>query len=185
MTPSVSATATSRLLLLAGASSRCSPSSSKSPSRSSYSSYWWIGCATSHLLHRLDPEHRQPGGDDERHSPHQRKTRPGQIGIRRYQKPECRVVLALRPQQVELRRDILQKEGDTVRFVDLGGAPDDARPAREQPNQAEFRGISKPVERGIRQRRVAQLGSRKQLRRMPHYRGGAGMRVLHIKDRIV
>jgi len=56
---------------------------------------------------------------------------------------------------VELRRDILQKEGDTVRFVGLGGARDDARPAREQPNQAEFRGISKLVERRIRQRTAA------------------------------
>src|SRR6187455_1496046 len=97
MTPSVSAIASSRLLPHVGASSRWSPTSSKPPSCSSYSSYWWIGCATSHLLHRLDPEHRQPRGNDERHSPHQRKTRPGQIGIRRYQKPECRVVLALRP----------------------------------------------------------------------------------------
>src|SRR4051812_14550086 len=97
MTPSVSAAATSRPLLLAGASSPCSPSSSNSPSCSSYPSYWGTGCATPHPPPRLAPEPRQPGGDDERHSPPQRKTRPGQIGIRRYQKPECRVVLALRP----------------------------------------------------------------------------------------
>ena len=118
----------------------------------------WTGCATSHLLHRLDPEHRQPRGDDERHPPHQRKTRPGQIRIRRDQKRKCRVVLALGPQQVELRRDFLQKKGDAVRLVRLGGALDDAAASPRAAESAPSSGrIGEPVERRLRQRRVAQL----------------------------
>ena len=57
---------------------------------------------------------------------------------------------------MELRRDILQKKRDTVRFVGFGGARDDTGPAREQPKQIEFRRIGDSAERRLRQRRVTQ-----------------------------
>ena len=72
-------------------------------------------------------------------------------------KRKCRLVLALGPQQVELRRDFLQIKGDAVRLVRLGGALDEARPAREQADQRQFARIGEPVERRRRQRRIGQL----------------------------
>ena len=44
----------------------------------------------------------------------------GQFGIGGENKTQCRLVLAFVPQPVKLRGDILEIEGDTVRFVRLG-----------------------------------------------------------------
>ena len=65
------------------------------------------------------------------------------------------------------------------------GEIDDARPAGEQSNQRQFERISEPPERRLCELRVGHLLARQQLHRMPHDRGGARMRVLHIEDRVV
>ncbi len=110
-----------------------------------------------HLLDRLDADDGEPGGDDDGDAAHQREPRAGQRRVGGENKAQCRLVPALVPQQVELRRDLLQIERDAVRLVRLGRALDEPRPLRQLANQRELGRIGEPVERRLGQRRVGQI----------------------------
>ncbi len=86
---------------------------------------------------------------------------------------------------MELCRHLLQEEGDTVRLVRFGGAFDDPRPARQQPDQSQFQRVVEPVERCRGERRVIEPRVWKLLGGVAHDRSRAGMRVLHVENRIV
>ena len=89
------------------------------------------------------------------------QARAGQRRVGGENEAQRRIVLALGPQQVELRRDLLQIEGDAVRLVRLGRALDEARPAGELADQRELGRLGEPVERRRGQRRIGSSARRK------------------------
>src|SRR5205823_10954559 len=116
--------------------------------------------ATLHLVDRVDPKHLQTRGNDQRDRTHQSEACARQLWIPPDEETQRRLVLALGPQQMELRRDILKKKGDAVRLMRLGGGLDDARPAREQANQRQFERIFETRERRVRERCIGQFLAR-------------------------
>ena len=75
----------------------------------------------------------------------QSQARAGQLRVRRQDKAQSRLVLALVPQHVELRGDFLEIEGDAVRLVCLGGSLDQPRPTGELANQGDLGGVREPL----------------------------------------
>ena len=108
----------------------------------------------SHLLDRLDADHGEAAGDDDCDAAYESEPSRVSIGSEVENKPQRRLVATLVPQHVELGRNLLQIEGDTVRLVRLGGAFDQPRPQRQLANSAPSSAeVGEPVERGFGQRR--------------------------------
>src|SRR4029077_17716071 len=81
---------------------------------------------TLHFVHRFDPKHLQTRGNDQRDRTHQSEARAGQLRTPPAEETQRRLVLALGPQKVKLRRDLLQEKCDAMRLMRLGGALDNA-----------------------------------------------------------
>src|SRR5215469_12210109 len=143
------------------------------------------GTTSSHLLHRFDPEHGEPRGQNNRDAADERQPCVGQFAIGSKNKAQRRFVLALVPQHMEFRGDFLEIEGYTVRLMRLGCGFDQTRPTGEQANQGNFRRVREPVELNLAQRGVGQIVIGKLRGCMPHHRSGTSMGILHIEYRVV
>src|SRR5579883_754347 len=144
------------------------------------------GCRTStHLLDRLDAEDQKPRREDEGDRLDEGEARLRQGEIVGDDEAESRLVLALVPEAVEGGGDLAEIEGDAVRFMRLGGALDEAWPARQQAYEAKLGRIGKALARPAGERRRREILAREVGPRMAKHRGRARMRVLHVEDRIV